>query len=118
MVNPVLKKVNMPTGEMGDFEKKHVPVIDAPDSVKADEVFEVKLTVGELVKHPNEIGHHIEWIELYWNDVLMARAELEAELTDPKVTFRVRVDESGVLKAVEKCNLHGIWAATKSIKVE
>ncbi len=118
MVDAVLKRINMPTGELNDSEKKHVPVIEAPESVKADEPFDVTVTVGELVKHPNELGHHIGWIELYWNDVLMARAELGAVFTDPKVTFRVRLDESGKLKAMERCNLHGTWGATKDIKVE
>lgn len=118
MVDEVLKKVNRPTGELGDFQKKHIPVIDAPEHVRADEAFEVSITVGEWVKHPNELGHFIEWIELYMGDVFLARADLGPVLADPKVVFRIRLDESGTLRAVAKCNLHGVWESTKEIAVE
>jgi desulfoferrodoxin (superoxide reductase-like protein) len=33
--------------------EKHVPVIDCPDVVKADETFDVKVAVGKEVAHPN-----------------------------------------------------------------
>ncbi|KUK05244.1 desulfoferrodoxin family protein [Methermicoccus shengliensis] len=118
MVDAVLKKVNRPTGELNDFQKKHIPVIDAPERVRADEAFEVSVTVGEWVKHPNELGHFIEWIELYCGDVLLTRADLGPVLADPKVVFRIRLDESGTLRAVAKCNLHGVWESTKEIAVE
>ena len=39
--------------------EKHVPVIDAPDKVKADEVFRATVTLGKEVAHPNKTEHHI-----------------------------------------------------------
>ncbi|MEA2037441.1 MAG: desulfoferrodoxin family protein, partial [Nanoarchaeota archaeon] len=39
---------------MNDLEKKHLPVIDCPDSVKKGEPFEITIEVGKLLKHPNE----------------------------------------------------------------
>jgi superoxide reductase len=47
--------------------EKHVPVIECADEVKADELFEVKVTMGEEVAHPNTTEHHIRWIHLYSN---------------------------------------------------
>jgi superoxide reductase len=46
--------------------EKHVPVIDCPDAVDADEVFNVKVSIGEEVAHPNTTEHHIRWIRLYF----------------------------------------------------
>jgi len=45
--------------------EKHVPVIEA-GSAKKDEMFDVKVTIGKEVAHPNTTGHHIRWIELYF----------------------------------------------------
>ena len=39
--------------------EKHVPVIEGPDEVAADEVFDVKVTLGKEVAHPNTTEHHI-----------------------------------------------------------
>ena len=38
--------------------EKHVPVIECPDEVTADEVFDVKVTPGKEVAHPNTTEHH------------------------------------------------------------
>ncbi len=46
--------------------EKHVPVIEAPDTVKADETFEVRLSLGKEIAHPNTTEHHIRWITLYY----------------------------------------------------
>ena len=60
-------------GKMGDLyqtadwkSEKHVPVIECMDSVKADETFEVKVSLGKEVAHPNTTEHHIRWIQLYF----------------------------------------------------
>ena len=46
--------------------EKHVPVIDCPEEVKADEMFDVTVTLGKEVAHPNTTEHHIRWIQLYF----------------------------------------------------
>jgi superoxide reductase len=46
--------------------EKHVPVIECPDRIKADEMFEVTVTLGKEVAHPNTTGHHIRWIQLFF----------------------------------------------------
>src|SRR3990170_3005618 len=51
-----------------DWKKeKHVPVIECPDAVKADEVFEVRVSIGKEIAHPNTTAHHIRWIALYFH---------------------------------------------------
>ena len=46
--------------------EKHVPVIECSDSVNADDVFEVKATLGKEVAHPNTTEHHIRWIQVFF----------------------------------------------------
>jgi superoxide reductase len=49
---------------MTDTEKKHLPVVECPDTVKAGEPFQVKITVGSI-PHVMDEGHHIQWIDVY-----------------------------------------------------
>lgn len=51
----------------GEGKEKHVPVIKAPEKVKAGEPFEVTVIVGDEVPHPNTVEHHIKWIALLPN---------------------------------------------------
>jgi len=105
--------------EMSDLEKKHTPVIDAPAKVKKGEAFEVRVEVGKHMKHPNENAHFIEWIELFSGDTFLARVDLVARLSVPKVTFVVALDHSHALIAKERCNLHGQWQSLPfAIEVE
>jgi len=105
--------------EMSDLEKKHTPVIEAPDKVEKGEPFEVYVEVGKYMKHPNENAHFIEWIELFSGDTFLSRVDLVPRLTEPKVKFVVSLDHSHPLIAKERCNLHGLWQSSpREIKVE
>ncbi len=101
-----------------DLQKKHTPVITAPDAVKAGECFDVLVEVGKLVAHPNEVGHYIEYVNLYAGDVYVAGLDLTSVRTCPVLKVCVSLDRDlGALRAVARCNLHGEWAATRPIKV-
>ena len=53
--------------QSGDWKgEKHVPVIHAPESVKAGEIVKVKVLVGEEIPHPNTFEHYIAWIKVYF----------------------------------------------------
>ncbi len=106
-----------------DLEKKHLAVLDAPESVKAGEQFEVKVHVGKLLEHPNEPDHHIEEISLYKGYIFLGSAVLTAVFGDPIVTFRVKLvpnidDSEGLLRVFIRCNKHGVWENTKTIQVQ
>lgn len=100
-----------------DLEKKHLPVIVAPDSTDAGESIEVTIEVGKLLTHPNEPGHHIQWISLLNGDLTIATIRLTPVATSPKVTVRVSLGKTSTLRAVERCNLHGEWEYSKKVKV-
>ncbi len=99
------------------LEKKHVPVITAPDTVKAGEYFEVKIKMGDEIDHPMGEDHFIQYVELYANYYQLARVDFGPE-TKAEATLTIKLEESCTLRAYEYCNLHGQWEATKEITVE
>jgi superoxide reductase len=114
-------QVNQPKDwdDLTDLEKKHVPVITAPEKVKAGECFEVTVEVGKLLAHPNEIAHFIGFIELYAGHIHLARMDFTARTTCPVMKVCVALPKDlGPLRAFERCNLHGAWEASKPITVE
>jgi superoxide reductase len=104
---------------MTEFEKKHAPVIECPDTVKAGEPFQVKIHVG-AIPHVMEEGHSIQWIDLYFKQNFYARIDLTPVFTRPEVTVtlvRHSKHKSSTLRVIERCNLHGQWEATKEIGI-
>lgn len=95
-------------------EKKHSPVIQVEGAVKAGEPTKVMVSVGRLM-HPMEAKHWIKWIELYAGEQKIARAELEPGVSRPVVTFTVVLSGPTTLRALEECNLHGIWEETVQV---
>ena len=100
----------------------HTPKIEAPFKVKANEPFTVKIKVGP---HPNTVQHSIRYIEVYfyekeraYNPIRLATISLSPEYTEPDITLTIKLKKSGVLYAIEYCNLHGLWENRKEIKVE
>ncbi|MFH1850002.1 MAG: class II SORL domain-containing protein [archaeon] len=103
---------------MTDLEKKHLPVIDAPEKVMRGKAFEVTITVGKLLAHPNEPGHFVQFLELYSGNTLLGRVDLVPEQASPRVVMTVALNHSHPLRAFAHCNLHGTWEYKKDIKLE
>lgn len=110
------------TGEAISKVESHTPKIEAPDVVKANEPFELTVSVGP---HPNTVQHSIRRIEVYFyeegrafNPILLASIDLTPVYSDPKISLTLRIGKSGIVYAVGYCNLHGLWEARKKIKVE
>lgn len=126
-----------------EMEKKHVPSIEAPSEVIAGEPFSVKVTVGN-VPHVMEEGHYIQWIELYLNGDLVGKKELQVSDIKAEAVFTAVGTEEMIsvreirnctihgfgvcgtcgtrsaivnLRAVESCNIHGLWEYSKGIEI-
>ena len=113
--------------------EKHVPVIEAPSKVKQGEVFEVKVSVGKEIPHPNTTEHHIRWISVYFQPdgdkftYQIARFDFGAHgesvkgpnqgpaYTEPKASVMMKVNGAGTLQAVSLCNIHGLWESSAAI---
>jgi superoxide reductase len=108
-------------GEAVGKRESHTPKIEAPDKVKADEVVTLKVSVGP---HPNTVEHSIRWLEVFFyeegrafNPIVLAKVSFNAPTTDPDISLNVKFSKSGVIHALEYCNIHGLWAAKKEIIV-
>jgi len=105
---------------MTDLEKKHLPVIDCPDSVRSGEPFEVRINVGSI-PHVMEEGHFVQWIEVKFGESLYSRIELSPKVSKPAVVVTLvkqAKHPKGTLRVIERCNLHGAWEATKEITIQ
>ncbi len=116
--------------------EKHVPVIEAPDTVKAGARFTVKACVGLEIPHPNTTEHHIRWIKLYFKPenakfgYELGQVEFSTHgesiegankgplFTEPFASIDAKLTVSGTLVAVAYCNIHGLWESAKPIAVE
>ena len=116
-------------------QEKHVPVIDAPNTVKKGEIFQVQVAVGKEISHPNTTTHHIRWITVFFQPegakfpYQIARAEFSAHgesaegpdtstvYTHHAAVFSFKTDKPGVIFAASLCNIHGLWQSTKSIAI-
>lgn len=108
-----LTELNKPDwANLTDMDRKHTPVIEAPDSVEVDKPFEVTIKVGGIdgVEHPNMLGHWITWLELYVGERYIGKVEFAPEVSNGyKVFMTIALKESGNLRARAFCNLHGLW---------
>ena len=113
--------------------EKHVPVIECPDRVKADELFDVKVALGKQGAHPNTTEHHIRWIELYFLPegtklaCQVGRFEFTAHgesadganqgpvYTNHQATASMKTSRPGTLMAMAYCNIHGLWQSGKAL---
>ena len=112
--------VNRPTSpqNLTDLEKKHIPVIETPATIKAGEYFSVAIEVGKMLSHPNERNHFIEFIDLYADDLFLARVDLTAVNTCPRASLCVSLwDPAKELRVYARCNIHGVWLGTAPIEV-
>ncbi len=93
-------------------ELKHTPeiTIGSKDN-KGYTLVEVNVGKNGII-HPSEANHWIYEIELYADGKLVEKVSLEPVISRGYLAARVKLDNVKLLKAVSKCNLHGIWEST------
>ncbi len=122
--------------QTADWQKeKHVPAIECPERVRADEWVAVKVSLGKAAAHPNTTEHHIRWIGAYFapdGDKFvydLGRFEFSAHgeavagpnqgpvHTHHEVAFGFKTTKPGTLHAVAYCNIHGLWESEKRVEL-
>lgn len=116
--------------------EKHVPVIEAPDSVTKGEMFQVKVSVGKEVAHPNKTEHHIRWIAVWFYPegskfpYQIGRADFTAHgesvdgpdtssvYTHHEAALSFKTDKPGIIFATSLCNIHGLWQSSRRLSVK
>ena len=116
--------------QTGDWKgEKHVPVIHSPEVVKAGEDFEVKISIGDEIKHPNTLEHHISWFKVFFHEegskfpVELGTYNFTAHgegnmFNEPIALSKAKLNKSGTIYAISYCNIHGLWENSKEITVE
>ena len=106
-------------GNLSVLEKTHLPRIECPDKVGADEAFTIAATVGNPELHPCSDRHFIERVNIYADEMLLASVLPRAESSPPsarvRVSLRRDVEE---IRVQATCNLHGTWEASREISVD
>ena len=93
-------------------ELKHTPDIKVGDTDSRGYTL-VEITVGSKgIIHPSTPTHWIDFIELYKDGELVDRVVFEPGKAMGYAAFRVKLEGVKTLKAVEGCNIHGIWENT------
>ena len=103
-------------------QEKHVPLIELPENPSAGAMFNILVSVGKTITHPNTAEHHIAWIALHFIpagakfSIEIGRQELSAHgqgdgpaHTDGTALFRMKTLVPGTLVATAYCNIHGLW---------
>ena len=116
--------------------EKHVPVIECADIVKTNELFEVRVSIGKEIAHPNTTEHHISWISLYFHPngekfpYQIGRYEFTAHGASTQgpnsssvyvhhaVEASMKTGKPGTLIAISMCNIHGLWQSSKDIALK
>ncbi|MEJ2746274.1 MAG: class II SORL domain-containing protein [bacterium] len=113
--------------------EKHVPVIEAPETVKKGEPFTITVSVGKEIPHPNTTEHHIRWITVMFLPsgekfpYQIGRFEFTAHgestkgpdtssvYTQPEVVVKLKTDKGGTIYSSSYCNIHGLWQHSNDI---
>ncbi|UCH01575.1 MAG: class II SORL domain-containing protein [Candidatus Bathyarchaeota archaeon] len=116
--------------------EKHVPLIECPETVKADETFKLTVGLGKEIAHPNTTEHHIRWISLFFHPTgetfpyHIGHYEFNAHgesakgpntssiYTHHEITTSLKTGKPGTFLALALCNIHGLWQSAKEIKVK
>lgn len=120
----------------GDWKnEKHVPVITCDNEVAEDQMFDVEVSIGKEIAHPNTTEHHIKWIQVFFkaqgdvNAYQVGNFEFAAHgegakpnegpvYTNHSAVFKMKITKPGTLYATSFCNIHGIWESSKEIKIK
>jgi superoxide reductase len=129
--------------KLGDYfqeadwkKEKHVPVIECPDSVSAGNLFDIKVSIGKEIAHPNTTEHHIRWIQVFFQpdsgkftyqvgDFQFTAHGESAEgpdkgpvYTNHSAVASVKITQPGTIHALVLCNIHGLWENSREIKIK
>jgi superoxide reductase len=88
----------------GEGPKKHTPKINLSGS-------EIDFTIGEI-EHPMLPEHYIMFVDVYLNDKFVQRVQYTSNLIPAGC---LKVKDSGLVRVVSKCNLHGYWMSEATI---
>lgn len=120
--NPEILKTSGDFELLGEFEKKHFPLINISkekNSLPYYKYIDVHVKVGEIM-HVMETEDHIAFIDFYFdnfslNKRFVARVSLNCNIMFPDAILRLNNATSGVLTVIGNCSAHGSWLAEATL---
>ncbi len=114
--NPDSLKILEDFDNIGEFEKKHFPVITVLkefDSNRECRFTDVHVKIGEIA-HKMDIDDHISYLDFYLNEFnlnkeCIARVNIKCKRLIPEATIKLNNVSSGVLTVLSHCSSHGSW---------
>lgn len=115
--------------------EKHIPVIECAETVAADDIFEVDVSLGKEVGHPNTTEHHIRCIQLFFKSErdksiyqkghseftahgeAVAGANEGSAYTHHAATVFLKINNPGTLFDSALCNIHGLRENSQEIQL-
>jgi len=111
-----------------DYLDRHTPHVQAPPTARKGEPFSVTIRMGADYAHPDLPDHHIQRMQLFDGERLLATAVYEpgvhtAGREDAKgfsqATFQIALDRKARLAALSYCTQHGLWLSGETtVEVE
>jgi superoxide reductase len=118
LVTPEMKEAKR------DYLDRHTPHVLAPARVKKGEAFPVVVKMGQDYVHPDLDNHHIQRLQLFDGDRLLATAVYEpgaftAGREEAKgysqVSFQIALARKARLCALTYCTQHGLWLSEEQV---
>ena len=108
--------------------EKHSPVIEVPEGIKAGAEFDVKVSLGKEIGHPNTLEHHIAWISVFFQPegapvpFQVGHCDFTGHgagdlYTSPSIVVTIKTDKPGKLQALSFCNIHGLWQSGAKVEL-
>ena len=123
--------------KIDDWKKeKHIPVITLEkEKVNKGEFFELEVTVGKSINHPNTTAHHIRWISIYFlpdneefpyhivdttfnaHGESIKGADTSTVYSNHTIKIEFKTEKPGTIIAASYCNIHGLWQSSERINI-
>lgn len=107
-----------------DYYDRHTPHVEAPATAKKGVPFLVTVKMGVDYPHPDVADHHIQRLQLFDGERLLASAEYEPGAftggQEPatghsRVVFQISLAKKGRLSAMSYCTQHGLWMSDDAL---
>ena len=107
-----------------DYVDRHTPHVVAPATAKKGESIVVTVKMGQEYVHPDVDDHHIQRLQLFDGERLLATTVYEpgattAGMEEPKgftsASFSLSFAKNAKLTALTYCTKHGLWMSEETV---
>ncbi len=103
-----------------DYIDRHSAFVHCDDHVLKGEKLKVKIKIGDQYKHPDDLDHHISYVQLWDGERMLAQTSFSsgAQTSVPgnvEVDYFINAARTMKLTAFAYCTKHGLWQSTEKL---